>query len=62
LGTPMAGLPKGIANNPARTTGNSAPAVASYSGGYGSGSGNAFGGSSGRTDANVRGFLLKRGK
>lgn len=53
------GAPRGMgAPTSARTVGNSAPAVQSYSGGYGSGSGNAYGGSAGRTESNVRGRLL----
>ncbi len=56
---PMTGTPKGMAVNPGRTVGNSnAPAAASYSGGYGTGTGNSYGGSASRTESMVRGSLL----
>lgn len=57
-----AGPARGMRPTIARTNGNSAPAVKSYSGGYGNGDGNAFGGSSSRTESLVRGSLLKKGK
>jgi len=40
--------------------GKSATPVQSYSGGYGTGTGSGFGGSSSKTEASVRGFLLKK--
>ncbi|HEY9772303.1 MAG TPA: hypothetical protein V6C81_00680 [Planktothrix sp.] len=55
-----AGAPRGITPSAGRSNGNSnAPAVQTYSGGYGQGSGNATGGSASRTDSSVRGSLLK---
>lgn len=59
---------KGVATGPARgmqpTTGRSngnygGPPAATYSGGYGSGSGSGYGGSASKTEANVRGSLLR---
>lgn len=56
-----AGAPSGMAPSAGRSMGNySAPAAASYGGGYGTGSGSAFGGSASRTEAMVRGTLLKK--
>jgi hypothetical protein len=56
-----AGAPKGIsAPTVARTNGNSSTPVASYSGGYGTGSGPAFGGSASQTSTSVRGSLLRK--
>jgi hypothetical protein len=56
-----AGAPRGMAQpTQARTNGNSNTPVASYSGGYGTGNGSAYGGSSSKTEASVRGSLLRK--
>jgi len=56
-----AGAPRGMAPpTQARTTGNSSTPVATYNGGYGTGSGSAYGGSSSKTEASVRGSLLRK--
>src|SRR5262249_27151236 len=54
-----AGHPRFMQVNPNRTVGNSPAPVATYSGGYGQGSGAATGGSASRTEGLVRGSLLK---
>jgi hypothetical protein len=56
-----AGAPRGMAQpTQARTNGNSNTPVASYSGNYGTGNGSAYGGSSSKTEASVRGSLLRK--
>jgi hypothetical protein len=56
---PTASAPRGVSVNPKPTSGNASTPVATYSGGYGQGTGPAFGGSSSQTSTAVRGSLLK---
>jgi len=59
--SPSRGAPRGVSVvNPIRTSGNSSTPVATYSGGYGTGSGPAYGGSSSQTQTAVRGSLLRK--
>ncbi len=54
-----AAAPRGMSPSGGRSAGKyTGPAVQSYGGGYGTGSGSAYGGSSSRTESSVRGKLL----
>ncbi|MGH9552695.1 MAG: hypothetical protein ACRD3W_25170 [Terriglobales bacterium] len=56
-----AGPARGMQPTAGRTNGNyGGPPVATYSGGYGNGTGSGYGGSASRTDAMVRGSLLHK--